>query len=209
MSKQENKSVNKENKSVNNKKENIMTVQQQTTTLKDSLLNLGFNSAMLDLMTLQQLQTAFDNVQDKVLPSDESKSKNSNSIQTRFLKYLDEQETNRLSYDSAYNFILTDLCIDKKWFNLTVLKEMNKDNTMSTEQIRQVVYMFATDKYSSEQWSKIKSRVTNVITTKITHESDDNATTNQTVNKILKDSERIERCKLIKNSGVKVAIEIS
>ena len=110
MSKSENKSVNTENKSVNNKKENIMTVQEQTATLKERLLNLGFNETMLNLMTLQQLQTASDNVKDKELPTDDSKSKNSNSIQTRFLKYLDDQETNRISCDSAYNFILTDLC---------------------------------------------------------------------------------------------------
>jgi hypothetical protein len=182
-----------------NKVENKTTVQAQTKELISNLIKLGFDAELLNGLTLQQLQTAYD--KNKTGYTEETiNTRTSKGIHVRFLDHILLQENKRMTYKEVIDFLCDDMSPDAKtWFGLD-WAEVKKN--------RQLHAMGIEADFNEVLYKKINKRAKDRVSTILCHDSDNNETTNKTVNKELKLRNTEMRCELITSGSLKVAIQI-
>lgn len=176
------------------------TVQAQTSELIANLSKLGFDKDVLTTLNLQQLQTAYDKNKDSSYTDEPVNVRTSKGVHIRFLDKIMLAENKRMTYKEVITWLCEDMAPDTKtWFGIEYKEVLNN---------RQLNQLGVNPDFDEELYKKMMKRAKDRVSTILCHDSDNNQTSNKTVNKELKIRKTDMRCKLITSGSLKVAVQI-
>ena len=184
---------------MSNQKKSVQTLVSEA---KKALQSKGFSLAVLDQFTNEEIISLAD--KNAVQYSADTKSTSqAKGVQFRFLNYIKGVDNKRMSFEAVIDWLCADMSTDSKWFSSdfeTVVSERQTSALM--------IALGKPGTFNEDLYKKMRLRAAQRINSHIVHDSDQNSTTNNTVNKYLKKADQNFRCKLVESAGVKIAVQL-
>jgi len=177
------------------------TVQNLVKESKDFLLTQKFSISVLDKLTDEQIIKAADTRRSKgEFSQTVRKVSTSKGIHVRFLNHIESVESNRLTFDEVLTWLYTDMSPDSKhWFGLPWSEVLES---------YQMYDLGFNPEFNIDLYVKFQTRAKQRVSTILTHDSDNNKTTNKTVNIELAKRGSNIRCQLIESVSLPVAVQL-